>query len=182
MAPHTYYGAPYVLWRPIRTMAPHTYYGLWQDTDEASLDECRSVMPWPSLALGSGLPAYLGQRYGVSSIPSLVLLSRAGDLISIDGVRLLRRHARAFPWTAMSPPQTPHLHPLCERLLRLGPVDPGQSHDLPKCMPLVVVVVEVVVVVVVVDPRAGLVCYSTVKEPCAPSPWTDTPLDLLQQP
>jgi hypothetical protein len=49
-------------------------------------------------------------------------------------------------------------------------------------MPLVVVVVEVVVVVVVVDPRAGLVCYSTVKEPCAPSPWTDTPLDLLQQP
>lgn len=104
-----------------------------QETDEAGLDECRSAMPWPSLALGSGLPAYLGQRYGVTSIPTLVLLSRAGDLISTDGVRLLRRHGRAFPWTAMAPPQTPHLHPLCERLLRLGPVDPGQSHDLPKC-------------------------------------------------
>ena len=107
-----------------------------QDTDEAGLDECRGAMPWPSLALGSGLPAYLGQRYGVSSIPTLVLLSRAGDLISTDGVRLLRRHGRSFPWTAMAPPQTPHLHPLCERLLRLGPVDPGQSHDLPKYKPL----------------------------------------------
>ena len=72
----------------------------------------------------------------MSAIPSLVLLSRSGDLISTDGLRLLRRHARAFPWTAMAPPQTPHLHPLCERLLRHGPVDPGQSHDLPRYKPL----------------------------------------------
>ena len=36
----------------------------------------------------------------------------------------------------MAPPQTPHLHPLCDRLLRHGPVDPGQSHDLPKYKPL----------------------------------------------
>ena len=36
----------------------------------------------------------------------------------------------------MAPPQTPHLHPLCERLLRTAPVDPGQAHDLPKYKPL----------------------------------------------
>ena len=107
-----------------------------QDTDESGWEECRAPMPWPSLGLGSPLAAYLGQRYGVSAIPSLVLLSRSGDLISTDGLRLLRRHARAFPWTAMAPPHTPHLHPLCERLLRHGPVDPGQSHDLPRYKPL----------------------------------------------
>ena len=127
-------------------------------------------MPWPSLALGSGLPAYLGHRYGVTSIPTLVLLSRAGDLISTDGVRLLRRHGRAFPWTAMAPPQTPHLHPLCERLLRLGPIDPGQSHDLPKCRPRRPPTPRLA------GPRQA--CYSHVRA----SPCTDKPLDFLMQP
>jgi hypothetical protein len=32
----------------------------------------------------------------------------------------------------MEPPQTPHVHPLYERLLRLGPVDPGAAADLPR--------------------------------------------------
>jgi hypothetical protein len=72
----------------------------------------------------------------VGSIPCLVLLEPSGRLISTDGVRLLRRHARAFPWGGSAPKETPHLHPLFDRLLRLSPIDPGQVFDLPKYKPL----------------------------------------------
>jgi len=98
-----------------------------QDRSEAAFDEYRGRMPWPSLTLGGQLPAALMGHYQVTSLPALVLLDKSGALISTDGVRLLRRHARAFPWSCVPPPQTPHLHPLYERLLRTTPVDPGQA-------------------------------------------------------
>ena len=36
---------------------------------------------------------------------------QSGALISTDGIRLLRKHPRAFPWSSVAPPETPHLHP-----------------------------------------------------------------------
>ena len=35
----------------------------------------------------------------------------------------LRRHARSFPWSVLAPPETPHIHPLYDRLLRLSAVE-----------------------------------------------------------
>ena len=43
-----------------------------------------------------------------------------------DDAKLLRKHARAYPWSAAVPPETPHLHALHCRLLRHGEVDPGE--------------------------------------------------------
>ena len=107
-----------------------------QDESDAEYDEYRATMPWPALPFGGHLRVALTQRYQVTSLPTLLLLDARGALISTDGVRLLRRHTRSFPWTAQAPQETPHLHPLCDRLLRLSPVDPGQSYDLPKYKPL----------------------------------------------
>ena len=107
-----------------------------QDHTEEEYLAYRATQPWPALPFGGHLPAYLAQRFQVGSIPCLVLVDSSGRLISTDGVRLLRRHARAFPWGGDAPKETPHLHPLCERLLRLAPVDPGQAFDLPKYKPL----------------------------------------------
>ena len=66
------------------------------------------------------------------SVPSLVLLDAEGALVSTDGVSLLRKHQRAFPWSVAPPPQLPHIHPNLDRLLRRSPVDPGAAHDLPR--------------------------------------------------
>lgn len=38
----------------------------------------------------------------------------------------------AFPWSTAAPAQTPHMHMLCERLLRLEDVDPGPRQALPR--------------------------------------------------
>ena len=65
-----------------------------------------------------------------------MLLSRDGALISTDGVRLLRKHARSFPWSSSAPPQTPHVHPLFDRLVRREPADAGVSHELPRYLPI----------------------------------------------
>ena len=55
-----------------------------------------------------------------------LVLRPDGSLISTDGVRLLRKHGRAFPWLGGSlPAQTPHHHPLLDRLLRHQPEDHG---------------------------------------------------------
>lgn len=107
-----------------------------QDTSDEEFERFHSKMPWPSLPLGGLLPALLVQRYMVTGLPCLVLLDSTGALISTDGLRLLRRHTRSFPWSTSKPPETPHLHPLYDRMLRLNPVDPGQSFDLPKYKPL----------------------------------------------
>jgi nucleoredoxin len=68
-----------------------------QDRTEDEFDEYRAKMPWPALPFGGLLPALLAHVYRVQSIPSLVLLDSTGRLISTDGVRLMRKHARAFP-------------------------------------------------------------------------------------
>ena len=107
-----------------------------QEQSEADYDDMVPRMPWPALPYDSHLSAYLAQKYQIGHLPTLVLLDATGALISTDGVRLLRRHTRAFPWGMAAPHETPHLHPLCERLLRSTPVDPGQSYDLPKYKPL----------------------------------------------
>ena len=74
----------------------------------------------------------------MQGIPCLVLLSARGELISTEGVDLLLRHERRFPWrdTAKQLPQTPHHQPLYERLQRPDAVDPGSPYDLPKYKPI----------------------------------------------
>ena len=43
---------------------------------------------------------------------------------------------RAFPWKSEKPPETPHIHPLYDRLLRHEPVDPGPARELPYYTPV----------------------------------------------
>ena len=107
-----------------------------QDGSEADYDTYRQSMPWPSLPYGGALPALLAEIFHVASIPCLVLLSKEGALISTDGVRLLRKHTRAYPWSGATPPETPHHHPLYDRLVRREPVDVGKAHELPKYTPI----------------------------------------------
>ena len=107
-----------------------------QDAEQADFDAHRSGMPWPALPHGGTLPALLAEIFHVASIPCLVLLNKDGALISTDGVRLMRKHARAFPWSSSTPPETPHHHPLWERLMRREPVDVGTAHELPRYTPV----------------------------------------------
>ena len=107
-----------------------------QDAEPADFDAHRTAMPWPALPHGGTLPALLAEIFHVASTPCLVLLNGDGALISTDGVRLLRKHARAFPWSSATPPETPHIHPLCERLMRREPVDAGTAHELPHYTPV----------------------------------------------
>ena len=107
------------------------------DKDDTTFNETRANMPWPSLPFGGTRSALLAEAFHVQGIPTLVLLRQDGSLISTDGIRLLRKHARAFPWLPKSPPpMTPHLHPLYERLLRPHPVDTGLAHELPSYTPI----------------------------------------------
>ena len=94
-------------------------------------------MPWPALNTAGALPALLAEIFHVTSIPCARAAQQAdGALISTDGVRLMRKHARAFPWSSAAPPETPHIHPLCERLLRREPVDAGTARELPRYTPI----------------------------------------------
>ena len=107
-----------------------------QDAEEANFDAHRSGMPWPALPHGGTLPALLAEIFHVTSIPALVLLNKDGALISTDGVRLMRKHARAFPWSSAAPPEVPHIHPLCDRLLRREPVDAARRTSCRATRPL----------------------------------------------
>ena len=107
-----------------------------QDGSESDFEAYRRSMPWPALPHGGSLPALLAEIFHVTSIPCLVLLNKEGGLISTDGVRLLRKHARSFPWSSSTPVETPHHHPLFERLMRRQPVDTGAAHDLPTYTPI----------------------------------------------
>eukprot|EP00966_Prymnesium_polylepis_P092440 2139850-Prymnesium_polylepis.1 len=102
------------------------------DRDEVAFDEYRKAMPWPALPFHSSVVTALADRYRVQGIPKLVLVNAEGEIISDDGVRLLRKHAKAFPWSRAKPPETPHLHGLHERLLRHDAVDPGSRQELPR--------------------------------------------------
>ena len=106
-----------------------------QDRTAEAFDAYRGKMPFPSLPWGGKRIAGLVELFKVEGIPSLVLLDSAGCLISTDGVRLLRKHVRAFPWASTKPVETPHVLPNFERLRR-EPVDPGAPHDLPSYKPL----------------------------------------------
>lgn len=107
-----------------------------QDGSEEEYNAYRASMPWPALPYGGSLPALLAEIFHVPSIPCIVLLSQDGALISTDGVRLLRKHARAYPWSSETPPETPHQHLLFDRLMRHRPVDTGPTHDLPSYTPV----------------------------------------------
>ena len=63
-----------------------------QDGSDTEFDQYRSAMPWPALPFGGNLPAILAQAFHVAAIPCLVLLDADGNLLSTDGVRLLRKH------------------------------------------------------------------------------------------
>ena len=107
-----------------------------QDGSEAEFDQYRSAMPWPALPFGGNLPAILAQAFHVAAIPCLVLMDADGNLLSTDGIRLLRKHTRAFPWRSEKPPETPHVHPLYDRLLRRDPIDTGPVRELPHYTPV----------------------------------------------
>ena len=107
------------------------------DKEASAFEGAHAGMPWPALPFGGTRAALLAELYGIQAIPSLVLLRADGALISTDGVRLMRKHARAFPWQAKSELSvTPHHHPLYERLLRPHPVDSGLAHELPSYSPI----------------------------------------------
>ena len=94
-------------------------------------------MPWPSLPFGGTRAAMLASCFGIEGIPTLVLLRPDGSVVSADGIRLMRKHTRAFPWLSkLPPPQTPHVYPLYERLIRSHPVDPGLASELPGYTPI----------------------------------------------
>jgi thiol-disulfide isomerase/thioredoxin len=107
-----------------------------QDSSEADFESYRATMPWLAMPHGGNLPALLAALYHVSAIPCLVLLDAEGTLVSTDGLRLLRKHTRAFPWKSHAPPATPHVHPLYARLLRHQPVDAGVARELPRYTPV----------------------------------------------
>ena len=103
---------------------------------QGGFDRNRAHVPFPALPHGSRRPKELCELFEVESIPTLVLLRKDGTLISKDGVRLLRKHTRAFPWASNPPPEVPHHHPLFERVLRRDGVDTGHEYDLPRYRPI----------------------------------------------
>jgi nucleoredoxin len=107
------------------------------DKNEQDFNAMRTEMPWPALPFGGTRHALLASAFDVQCVPTLVLLRPNGTIISTDGIRLLRKHARTFPWlSATPPPATPHLHPLYERLLRPHQVDAGLPRELPGYAPI----------------------------------------------
>ena len=101
-------------------------------------------VPWTSLGMrvltmapshALDKPWHASAHHGALASPQ-VLLSSDGFVISTDGVRLMRKHARSFPWSSVKPPETAHHHPLLERLLRREPVDAGTAHGLPRYSPI----------------------------------------------
>ena len=64
------------------------------DKEEAAFNTARAKMPWPALPFGGVRAALLAEAFHVQSIPSLVLLRADGSVISTDGIRLMRKHAR----------------------------------------------------------------------------------------
>ena len=57
-------------------------------------------MPWLALPLGSAAGQALTQKYGVMTIPKLVVLDERGETITADGCDAIAKlGAAGFPWT-----------------------------------------------------------------------------------
>ena len=94
----------------------------------------RGSMPWMALPHDAGsLPMQLSSHFNVHNVPTLVLLRADGTLLSTDGIRLLRKHGRAFPWGSVEDsPDMPHLTPLLDRLVPREYVHGGSYTELPR--------------------------------------------------
>jgi len=71
------------------------------DRDEKSFKEYFGSMPWKAIPFGSELKNALGQKYGISGIPALVLLDPEGNTITTQGRELISKQgAKGFPFGA----------------------------------------------------------------------------------
>ena len=133
LASHT--GCYFKLTSPHLLLAPAVIY-VSHDACKDEFDAHRATMPWPALPWASSLHTELADKFHVAALPTIVLLKADGTLISTDGLRLLRGHARAFPWSVPKPLETPHHMPLLDRMLRRGPVSPGAAETLSAYLPV----------------------------------------------
>jgi thiol-disulfide isomerase/thioredoxin len=106
------------------------------DQSEAAFQRYFQKMPWLALPFHTMQRTVLGDLFQVEGIPTLILLDRKGKVISRDGLRLLSRHPKAFPWNVKMPDQVPHQHLLFDRLLRHGDVDAGPQKQLRSYAPV----------------------------------------------
>jgi thiol-disulfide isomerase/thioredoxin len=106
------------------------------DQSEAAFQRYFQKMPWLALPFHTLQKTVLGDLFQVEGIPTLILLDGKGKVISRDGLRLLSRHPKAFPWNVKMPDQVPHQHTLFDRLLRHGDVDAGPQKQLRSYAPV----------------------------------------------
>jgi thiol-disulfide isomerase/thioredoxin len=106
------------------------------DQSEAAFQRYFQKMPWLALPFHTMQKTVLGDLFQVEGIPTLILLDGKGKVISRDGLRLLSRHPKAFPWNVKLPDQVPHQHSLFDRLLRHGDVDAGPQKQLRSYAPV----------------------------------------------
>jgi len=70
-----------------------------RDRSAASFVAYYSKMPWLAISYADNdVAAVLGDRYGVSGIPALVLLDANGVLATVKGRELVTGKPAAFPW------------------------------------------------------------------------------------
>lgn len=67
------------------------------DRDEKSFTEYFAKMPW-NLALPYGMGDVFASRFGVRSVPTLLVFTRDGTLVTRDGVQGLLSSTHAFPF------------------------------------------------------------------------------------
>ena len=106
------------------------------DQSEAAFQRYFQKMPWLALPFHTMQKTVLGDLFQVEGIPTLILLNSNGKVISRDGLRLLSRHPKAFPWNVKTPDQVPHQHALFDRILRHGDVDAGPQKQLRSYAPV----------------------------------------------
>jgi thiol-disulfide isomerase/thioredoxin len=80
------------------------------DQNEAAFQRYFQKMPWLALPFHTLQKTVLGELFQVEGIPTLVLVDSNGKVISRDGLRLLSRHPKAFPWNVKTPDQVPRQH------------------------------------------------------------------------
>lgn len=106
------------------------------DTSPEEFAAHHAKLPFPAIPFATRLRAQLAEKFHVSTLPTVVLLASDGELITTDGLRLLRSHLGSFPWTSAPPPESPHWQPNLDRLLRRAPVHPGPQTPLSSYLPV----------------------------------------------